>query len=130
MTDMECTACHLELPPDVQGQPHVPCPHCGSVARLYKHTMSGGIRISGSATVRVVSYPDRLLETATRPMKEGEFGIAVVVACMAAETASSRRLDRLFASGGIEQVSETVRELLPSASLSNERVRGLGSSGN
>jgi phage FluMu protein Com len=35
-----------------------PCPRCGSFARIFEVTMSGGITIGASATAVLITYPE------------------------------------------------------------------------
>jgi hypothetical protein len=79
----------------------------------------------GSATLTVVTYPQRLVRVAKDLMGKKEFSIAVVVLHMAAEIAVEQRLSEAFRRRGITDLEEPIGEFLNGYNLGNDRIRRL-----
>src|SRR3954463_6395763 len=92
-----------------------PCPRCGSTARTFVlEALTGSFILSGGdASLILVSYPDKLLQTSSDLISRSEFSIAVVAAHMACEVAVERALTRAFAAKGIADLEGPVEDLLP-----------------
>src|SRR5437870_1207539 len=73
-----------------------PCPKCGSLARNVSGQMTGGLVLGGNFTANLISYPEKLIETARTLYHNGEFSMAVVVAHSACEISVDRAFSRGF----------------------------------
>jgi len=71
------------------------------------------------------SYHNALIETAKRLLSEKQPEIATVTAHMACEIRSEQLFAQVFAKTTFADLEESVRSLLPSYSLSNDRFRKL-----
>lgn len=80
---------------------------------------------SASATLQaeVVTYPRALLGVARRFIDQGDFSIAVVVAHMACEVATERRLSEAFVTKGIQYLEAAVTKFFSGYNLGNEKIR-------
>jgi len=87
--------------------------------------MSGGLKLSGTATVTVVPYEETLLGTARRMIDGGDFNIAVVVAHMACEVAVERALSRAWNSKGLSYLEGPVEDFLNGYNIAAPRLRNL-----
>jgi hypothetical protein len=98
-----------------------PCPYCGwtSVVTGVGALVAGGARMS--ATGKVFTYPEWLLETAKEQIKGSHFEAAIVVSAMACEIATeaviSAALKELHPG-----IAGAVDNLLNGYSLSNDRT--------
>jgi hypothetical protein len=102
-----------------------PCPRCGSLARAFNLHATASIRLTGTAQLSVISYPEALLSTANDLFKQSQFGIAVVVAHMACEVAAERALSASFIKRGVQYLEEPVLGFLNGYNLAAERNRKL-----
>jgi hypothetical protein len=82
---------------------------------------------AASATFQgeVKTYPRALLSVARRFIDQGDFSIAVVVAHMACEVATERRLSEAFATKGIDYLEDAVTDFFSGYNLNNEKIRNL-----
>ena len=69
------------------------------------------------------SYHNALIDTAKRLISEKQFEIATVTAHMACEIRTEQLFAQAFAKTTFGHLEESVRSLLPSYSLANDRVR-------
>lgn len=103
-----------------------PCPKCGSTARSFNvHIEEKLNRPSDSFELRVVPYPQGLLSVARSLIGLGHFGIAVIVAHMACEVATERKLSEAFSAKGIQNIESAVLDFLNGYNLANDRIRNL-----
>jgi hypothetical protein len=82
------------------------------------------VHATATAELTVTPYPD-VLGTARGLLDRDQFGIAVVVAHMACEVATERRLTEAFAAKGVPDLEEPVLGFLSGYSLANDRNRKL-----
>jgi hypothetical protein len=117
----DCQTPILDENPSGDPADRKPCPNCGSIKRAFSVQLAEELRATGSFTVVLISYPDKLLETAKRLFSEGEWSIAVVVAHMACEVAVERTLSQAFKSRGIENLEDAVTGMMSGYNLGNEK---------
>jgi hypothetical protein len=79
--------------PDPDLEKRKPCPKCGSKHRAIGLSATGKISSSATASMTVITYPQRLLTLARRLSDEGEHGISIVVAHVACSVATQRTLE-------------------------------------
>jgi hypothetical protein len=80
---------------------------------------------SATFQAEVVIYPRALLSVSRRFIDQGDFSIAVVVAHMACEVATERRLSEAFATKGIDYLEDAVTDFFSGYNLSNDKIRNL-----
>ena len=76
-------------------------------------------------SAEVLTYPRRLLTIGRSLIDQGEPSIAVVVAHMACEVATERRLSEAFVTKGVQYLKDAVTGSFSGYSLRNNRIRGL-----
>ena len=120
---IECGGCHAQIPDDsaLPDDRRTPCPHCQSKARIHSAHVTTAVGTSVSILWNVISYTDKLFDTARRLFHEGEYGIAVVVAHMACEVAVERALTKEFAARGLEYLEDAVTGMMSGYNLGNDR---------
>jgi DNA-directed RNA polymerase subunit RPC12/RpoP len=123
MDEVACANCKALVPDDsaLSDDERTPCPHCGSKGRVHAVRYTSTVGVGGSFSFKVISYPDRLLETAKRLFDSSDYSIAVVVAHMACEVAVERALSRAFGAKGIADLEGAVTGLMNGYNLGNDR---------
>lgn len=98
-----------------------PCPQCGALTRTV--SVSGEICATGDITgsIKIITYPQKLLATCKGFIEDGEYSISVVVAHMACEVATERALSAAFASKGLQYLENPVLNFVNGYSLANDR---------
>jgi len=125
MSTVTCAGCGHKLP-DGNHDTALPCPECGSVARIFEASVSeAAFAFDGTAVVSFSTYPQQLIALAERLLNEQEFSISVVVAHVAAEVAASRKLTEAFGARGISDIEDVVTGFFSGSSMANERTRKL-----
>jgi len=122
-----CSVCRTELPDNFHdGTNRLPCPNCGSTVRAFVvNAQTGHFKITGSALLTFVTYPQRLILLAQKLCDDGEHTIAVIVAHLAADIAASRKLTDAFGARGVADLEEPVSAFFSGSSLGNEHIRNL-----
>lgn len=114
---------------DTKGEPGntVPfTPHDTGLPR--RHTQPVQIETSQSIPtplLEVATYPRKLLSVARQLIEQGQPSIAVIVAHMACEVATERRLSEAFVTTGVQHLKDAVTEFLNGYSLYNRKNRKL-----
>ncbi len=81
--------------------------------------------VGESVEVRLLKYPEMLLDSARKLIEAQEFSIAVVACHIACEVATEQAMTQAFKRKGIADLRDPVLEILPSYNLGNERVAEL-----
>jgi hypothetical protein len=91
------------------------------------HTVEAAMTTPSSVTLQLeaAAYPGKLLSVARSLIDQGQPSIAVVVAHMACEVATERKLSEAFSAKGLQYLEESVTDLLNGYNLSNEKNRKL-----
>lgn len=126
--DTRCRECgHVitDEAPSADPAQRKPCPQCGALTRIT--SVSGEIcaTLDMTASLELITYPQKLLATCKGFIEGGQYGISVVVAHMACEVATERTLSGAFASKGIQHLEGPVLDFLNGYSLANDRNRKL-----
>ncbi|HEV7427756.1 MAG TPA: hypothetical protein VGQ46_15445 [Thermoanaerobaculia bacterium] len=125
-TDFDkCADCDHEIVPEPLGADRVPCPECGSTRRQIYFEATLSAKVTVTADLTAVTYPQALLEYAKALTAGDRPEIAVVVAHMAAEIAAERTFTEVFRQQNLEHLEEAVTEFFQSCNLANDRVRRL-----
>jgi hypothetical protein len=128
MADVTCGNCGtaLDEPDSLKPEERKPCPVCGSTTRQLPAAASMQGAGAMAAQAEVVTYPRRLLTMARGLIDQGEPSIAVVVAHMACEVATERRLSEAFVTKGVQFLKDAVMTgSFSGYSLSNDKIRKL-----
>src|SRR6266436_4950983 len=98
-TFVQCANCKRNVPDDSAkpDEKRTPCRVCGCKARIQSTLATSALGFSDVLTSAVVTYPLFLLGVAQWLIKNGHFGIAVVVSHMACELAVERTLSTALA---------------------------------
>jgi hypothetical protein len=81
--------------------------------------------IEGKGTGEFLTYPEWLLESATRLLNEGQHEVAIVTSVMACEIAAEQAFASAFLNRGLGYLEAEVSELLNGYNLGNVRIRKL-----
>ena len=121
----ECGHVITDETPSTDPAQRKPCPQCGALTRTI--SVSGEIcaTLDITASVELITYPQRLLATCKGFIEDGQYGISVVVAHMACEVAAERALSAAFALKGLQHLEDPVLDFLNGYSLANDRNRKL-----
>lgn len=124
-----CKSCKETLSADYgENTPETKCPNCGVplVREITIQLEAHVFGVSGAeATLTVTTYPEALLAEVKDLTDRGKFTLAVVVAQMACEISVERALRRAFSDRGFEDLQDTVMDMLPGRSITNDKVRKL-----
>ncbi|CAM3485500.1 zinc ribbon domain-containing protein [Bordetella sputigena] len=122
---LRCVACNTTIDELSSTKPEhrVPCPKCGSTARLISLSATSTISLTSETSARVVPHHDLLIEEAHSLLSAGKHSLAVLVAHMACEVATSRVIDAAFGRSSFPHMAEAMLAFLNGYSLANPRIR-------
>jgi hypothetical protein len=125
----EPSAASVEHKQEPKGEPGntVPFGPYDTAIPAHRHTIQAVMTMSPQLTVQleVAAYPRRLLSVARSLIDQGEPSIAVVVAHMACEVATERKLSEAFSAKGLQYIEESVTDFLNGYNLANDKNRKL-----
>jgi len=92
-----------------------------------RYTVEAVMTGSSSVTLQldVATYPRKLLSVARSLIDQGEPSIAVVVAHMACEVATERKLSEAFSAQGLQYLEASVTDFINGYNLANPKNRNL-----
>ena len=128
MANVACGNCGtaLDEPLGLRPEERKPCPVCGSrTSRSFSCKVIERAELKDSMEVEVTAYPRALLSVARSFIDQGHFSIAVVVAHMACEVATERRLAEAFVAKGVQYLEDPVTDLFNGYSLGNDKIRNV-----
>lgn len=124
-----CGGCGSDLVDDDSSRQ--PCPICGDTKRIFYATASANVSASAHVDAEVISYPDVLLSLSEKLISENQFGVSIVVAHMACEISTERKLTSVANSRGLKDLWDSVKQSMNGYSLGNKKNLAIyrGSSG-
>lgn len=101
------------------------CPKCSASTHTVGLSVKMGVTIGAKGSMGITTYPQKLLEICEGLINDGQYSISVVVAHMACEVATERKLSAAFASRGLQYLEDSVLNFLNGYNLANDWIRKL-----
>ncbi len=114
-----CRQCGLELIDE--GSIREPCNNCGGNERTFNVSATANVNVGTHVNVTVISYPETLLSLSKKLISESQFGVSIVVAHMACEVSTERRIRSIAMKRELEDLLEIVQNSMNGYSLGNRK---------